>query len=275
MRPDPIPWQPHRFLLEASRELRLVVNHAHHGRIPDFASSDCLPENRLYFCLDDCGRISWPGRGGRRMCLKLVAGSVTFMPGGVAIAYEFTPGRMAAFHFNLEIFPGLDIFAGGDCCRQLTGQGRCCRDMLSHLGAGDRLSAALRVHSVLLRVAGDFPAGNLKTMQRQAVLRKRYSALLAILEDRLDATLTVGEIADTLGLGRDRLSKAFRRDLGLSLKGYLTARLTRKASRLLTTGLNVRETAAELGFSSEFYFSRFFRARTGRTPSAYRRQYRA
>jgi AraC-like DNA-binding protein len=74
-------------------------------------------------------------------------------------------------------------------------------------------------------------------------------------------------------LTRDKLSKAFRRDLGTSLKHYLAVRLTRKASRLLTIGMNVRETATELRFGSEFYFSRFFCKQTGRSPSAFRKEH--
>ncbi len=273
MQQDPLIWQPHQSLLDASHELRLVVNHANYGKIPEFCASDCLLENRLYFCLDDCGRIDWPCGGGQLASIKLTAGSVTFMPGNIEIVYDFKPGRMAAFHFNLEIFPGLDIFAGEEDCRQLVGQDRRCREVLSHLEDGTGLSGTLRVHSMLFQAASDFCDGNLEILQRQILLRKKYAELLAILEDRLDATLTIGELADTLGVTRDKLSKGFRRDLGLSLKHYLASRLTRQASRLLTTGLNVRETAAELNFGSEFYFSRFFSKQTGRSPSAYRREY--
>jgi AraC-like DNA-binding protein len=265
-------WQPHRSLLDATHELRLVVNHAQYGRIPRFCSSNCLPENRLYFCLDDCGRISWIC-GGRRMSLRLPAASITFMPGAVEITYDFTPGRMAAFHFNMEIFPGLDVFAGEAGCRQMTGQRQLCRSLLSHMEAGRGLSRVLRVHSMLFQAAGDFCGSDLGMLRQQILLRKKYAGLLDILEDRLDATLSVGELADNLKLTRDKLSKAFRRDLGISLKHYLAARLTRKASRLLTVGMNVRETATELRFGSEFYFSRFFRKQTGRSPSVFRKEY--
>ncbi|MHC4887795.1 MAG: helix-turn-helix domain-containing protein [Planctomycetota bacterium] len=267
-------WITHRAVLEATRELRFTVTHADYGIIPTFGGKDRLFSNRFYFCLEDCGRVLWPSGRGEGGELPLGAGSLTFMPGGTDLTYDFTSGRMAAIHFNLEIFPGLDIFVGETACRQIGGQWALCRKVLHSLGAGMQLSDTLRVHSLLFQAAADFCQDDLEVLRRQVRLREKYAGLLAIVEDRLDASLSVGELAEALGLTRDKLSKAFRRDLGVPLKHYLATRLTRKASTLLTTGLNVRETAEELDFSSAFYFSRFFRTQTGRTPSAYRKEYR-
>jgi AraC-like DNA-binding protein len=266
-------WRDSPVLLEATQEMRFRVNHAAYGKIPPFKGTNRLSENRLYFCQENCGRIHWSTDRGDCKELPLRAGTLTLIPGNIDLTYNFTPGRMAGFHFNMEIFPGLDIFHEEADCRQLTDQGDLCHEVLNALNAGTQLSDALRLHSLLFRAASCFCNVDVKELRHQVLLRKKYAGLLAIVETRMDATLTLGELAQTLGQTRDKLSKAFRRDLGLPLKKYLATRLTRKAARLLATGMNVRETAEELGFSSEFYFSRFFSKQTGCTPSDYRREH--
>lgn len=266
-------WRTHRAILEATQELRFKVNHVYFGTIPSFTGTNVLSENRFYFCLDNCGRILWSSDGQERREIILAPGTLTFIPGGLELTYDFTPGRMAGFHFNLEIFPGLDVFSGEQICRQRNGQDVLCQEVLDRLNAGIQLSDTLRVHSVLFQAASDFCDVGFETLRRQVRLREKYAGLLAIVEAHQDAALTVGKLAESLGRTRDQLSKAFRRDLGFSLKHYLAIRLTREASSLLITGMNVRETANELGFSSEFYFSRFFKKQTGVTPSTYRKEY--
>lgn len=58
----------------------------------------------------------------------------------------------------------------------------------------------------------------------------------------------------------------------MPLKSFLQKELAAQASRyLLGSSLSVREIAGRLEFSSEYYFSNFFRRCTGMTPSAFRR----
>ncbi|BDD12189.1 transcriptional regulator (plasmid) [Fulvitalea axinellae] len=54
---------------------------------------------------------------------------------------------------------------------------------------------------------------------------------------------------------------------------YLHLKMLRAKELILTTDKSVKEIAYELGFSSLFYFSRFFKQRTGQVPSALRKNY--
>ncbi len=266
-------WQKHGTILNTTHDLHLIINHAYFGHIPSFRGTNNLLENRLYFCLDDCGRLQWIDLSGENRTLYLQPGSITFMPGSIDLTYEFTSGRMVAFHFSLEVFPGLDVFNEQFECQQLRNSWEACSSIYKMMCEDSLSRSFFSIHGQLIQTAALFNKIDLKSISRKVVLRKKYAHLLLILSDRLDATITIGEISHTLGLGRDQLSKAFRRDVGISLKSYLTLRLIRKASKLLIGASNVKKTAEELAFSSEFYFSRFFRKHTGMSPSEYLKQY--
>ena len=272
MKSDFQTWGPHP-LLETIHELRFTITHAYYGQIPGFQGSDTLVQNRFYFCIEDCGEISWCLKDGKSATLALPKGSLTFIPPNLNLTYNFKQGTMTAFHFNLAIFPGLDIFEKEDSCYQSLDELSICNKIYQALKGEDNLQNAMYVNSLLLQSASNF-CDDLDGMQQQIKLRKKYAELLDLIDKHLDAQLGVGELADLLSLSRDQLSKRFRRDIGIPLKHYLNKRIVNKASHLLSTGMNVRETAIELCFSSEFYFSRFFSTQTGLSPSDFRKQYK-
>ena len=107
------PWKPHLQLLKASQGLRMQISHAFSGVTPGYHGQDCFPINRLYWALDDCGEIRWQQS---KKSLRLIPGSITFMPPQIDLEYKFNKGRMVALHFNLEIFSGLDLFAQEKQC---------------------------------------------------------------------------------------------------------------------------------------------------------------
>jgi AraC-like DNA-binding protein len=71
---------------------------------------------------------------------------------------------------------------------------------------------------------------------------------------------------------QDVFSRKFTRELGLSPKAFVSRALVRKASLLLGgPGMTVKEAAGRLNFSSEYYFSRFFKQHTGLSPREFQR----
>jgi transcriptional regulator GlxA family with amidase domain len=101
----------------------------------------------------------------------------------------------------------------------------------------------------------------------------KYEDVLTHARRHSDATLSVANLAARCGMRQDVFSRSFSRDLGVSPKKYLADLLTRRVSLyLLTTRLSIKEIAAELSFSSQYYLSRFFKKQTKLSPSEYRRQ---
>ncbi|MEO0829083.1 MAG: helix-turn-helix transcriptional regulator, partial [Pseudomonadota bacterium] len=100
-------------------------------------------------------------------------------------------------------------------------------------------------------------------------LAERFATLV---EEQLYTGQNVSEFAEALGVTPTHLSRVCKESCGLSASDILTDRRTSEAQRLLAeTALPVRKVADILGYTSAAYFTRAFRARTGTTPSEFRR----
>jgi AraC-like DNA-binding protein len=114
-----------------------------------------------------------------------------------------------------------------------------------------------------------------KDIGSRAMALHRYSALFRHVNDRVDAEMTVGNLAEFLHWRRDTFSRNFSRDVGKSPKNFLQDALLKKVMvGLLTRQSSVKDIAEKYHFSSEFYFSRFFKRLTGISPSEYQKKFR-
>ncbi len=104
---------------------------------------------------------------------------------------------------------------------------------------------------------------------------QRLRAVVAAMQQHIEDTLRIGDLAVVAGLSPRQLERAFRAAFGLSpVSFYLGLRLER-AEHLLTYGaMGVREVALATGFSSLAQFSRAYKARYGLAPSRHRRSVR-
>jgi AraC-like DNA-binding protein len=101
-------------------------------------------------------------------------------------------------------------------------------------------------------------------------LARRYADLL---ERDFRSGQGVGDYARLLGVTPTHLSRVCNQTCGRSASDLLHDRLIFEARKLLTeTRIPINAISAELGFTSPAYFTRAFQHRTGKTPSAFRRQ---
>ncbi len=199
-------------------------------------------------------RTRWP----------LHPGGLLLLPPERAYGFDFLPGmRMSACHFRLESSPGCDVFAQRAVAWR-SDHGILVRDLCLAAHAGEDLGAAVRFRGLLLQALGLF-------LDVGPPSPGRYAAVLEGIEQRCRADLPVTALAASLGIGREHFTRGFRKRLGISPREHLHRRLTQRACLRLLAGAKVKEVAAELGFSSEFVFSRFFKRRTGQAPSVYGR----
>jgi AraC-like DNA-binding protein len=83
------------------------------------------------------------------------------------------------------------------------------------------------------------------------------------------------QIASHIAVCERHLTYIFRRDLGITPWEYLTRFRIEQAKILLhVTDLTATEIAGRVGYNDGAYFCRVFHRETGRSPSAFRRQYR-
>lgn len=81
------------------------------------------------------------------------------------------------------------------------------------------------------------------------------------------------EVAAAVGVSSAYLSTLFQKELGKTLKEYIRDEKIRVACQLLRyKNASIAQVAYSLGYSSESYFCKIFRAATGATPKQYRKQ---
>ncbi|HJW00519.1 MAG TPA: helix-turn-helix domain-containing protein [Arthrobacter sp.] len=94
---------------------------------------------------------------------------------------------------------------------------------------------------------------------------------MKFLEDRVDGTIRLPDLAAVVGVSPSQLSKLFREATGGGVLAHHTALKMARARLLLdTTNLSIAQVGCEIGLRDQFYFSRQFRRMHGVSPSAYR-----
>lgn len=136
-----------------------------------------------------------------------------------------------------------------------------------------RIEAAARLLEAALR---GFVARDINREDAQAFLTARGELLshkAAVYASRnLERGVRAEDVARALNVSRDALNRAFRRELKLTCAQYITQTRLELACRLLkTTSQSVNAVAVNTGMYVPAYFSRWFRAHTGLSPEAYRR----
>jgi AraC-like DNA-binding protein len=85
------------------------------------------------------------------------------------------------------------------------------------------------------------------------------------------ATPAIRDLAREISLSPDHYAKVFRDVAGISPRELIQrARVDRASQLLRESDMTVGEIAGQLGYSDVFQFSRLFKKRTGRCPSAWR-----
>jgi len=100
----------------------------------------------------------------------------------------------------------------------------------------------------------------------------RIRKALALLRARPNKDVNIDELASQVGLSRSRFYDLFQVCTGRSPRSYLDMLCVESAISKLSTGrTRIADVSAELGFSAQSNFTRFFLNQVGIPPSAYRR----
>jgi len=145
------------------------------------------------------------------------------------------------------------------------------------VGAVDYICKPLWPEEVLARVrvhAPDHvPALASVALQPADPERAYVEAAKRLIGERLNALPCVSQLAREVGLGARRLSHLFRCYVGLTVQAYISEQRIRASFKLLEkTSMSVHAVALEVGFATPGNFATAFRARTGMTPLAWRKQ---
>ena len=93
----------------------------------------------------------------------------------------------------------------------------------------------------------------------------------AYIRDHIDQQIDLERLASELGIGYSWFRRMFKHHTGLAPNQYVVQLKLNKAKDLLVnTALPLKQISTMLGFESQFYFSKFFRNKTGVPPTRWR-----
>ncbi|WP_437805200.1 AraC family transcriptional regulator [Sorangium sp. So ce1078] len=105
---------------------------------------------------------------------------------------------------------------------------------------------------------------------------RRVARALRLMQDKPAERWTIEALAKAAGLSRAALARRFLAELGVPPLRYLAELRMQRAAELLAEGDgSLAAVAAEVGYDSEFAFSRAFKRHTGEAPGAFRRRSRS
>lgn len=125
------------------------------------------------------------------------------------------------------------------------------------------LSLECLIHEIMLNP-------NIEETRHNSLSAKNYSLILSVLEENLYTRADLPDIARICQMSESNLKKVFSKYAGCGIMHYFQVMKMKKASELLSGGMSVKETASELGYTDQNYFSSVFKRVVGISPSKYK-----
>lgn len=148
---------------------------------------------------------------------------------------------------------------------------------LPELAAEENLTLGYNWHNWLdAEKIGEWFAGKfIRIRENTMIPEKQYTksisdAVRFIYDNYRNPDLSVNDIAEYVHLSAGYLSGAFRKEVGSTIKNYITEVRINQAKRLLEQGgMKVHEVGKEVGYHSSQYFSQAFYKKVGILPGEY------
>lgn len=113
------------------------------------------------------------------------------------------------------------------------------------------------------------------TFHAPAKNQDRILTMIAFIQENFTQKLTLEEIADSASVSTRECLRCFRTSIHQSPMDYLIEYRVRCAKKLLeATDLTITDIALRCGFNSNSYFTKLFHRSCGKTPNAYRKEFR-
>jgi AraC-like DNA-binding protein len=135
----------------------------------------------------------------------------------------------------------------------------------------------LRLEALVHDLVGDLRSGESSFVDgegHEESFNLHVEQALGILQNHVFSQISLGIVCEQLKITEEYLIRLFKRHMNMTPMRYLNnLKMETATSLLLNSDLSVKEISWKLGFSSQYHFSRNFKAYSGCTPTDYRANY--
>ena len=229
---------------------------------------ECSPFSRIYYISDGDGYLCL---NGEKVPLKRGCGYL--IPAGLQFGYGCERYMEQLFiHINVtRIINGMDFFRG---CDRIYEQDDFPEDIMRLLFS-DNLAAAFRLKGLIWEEVSRFAGMGAVGTEYGRTYSRLVEQMFSLAGNPVSAANHVRSLAQRLHVSESTLSRRFRAETGMTPGAYLDQLVLERSCSLLLSGEgSIGQIAEELGFSDQFYFTRYFKQKMNTSPSAYRKQAR-
>lgn len=131
----------------------------------------------------------------------------------------------------------------------------------------DTIQAISELHEQMVL---DF-TGKMRLLAKNSGASKPVTDCIEYIYTHLQERVTVSDLSAHTGFSAGYLSRAFKKELGVSISDYIRDKKMERAQELLRySNYSLIDISNQLAFSSQSHFTQQFRAFTGLTPKKYR-----
>lgn len=105
------------------------------------------------------------------------------------------------------------------------------------------------------------------TTDQKSTAESTYLVFRKLLKEHYRSTKKVKDFAEMMHISERSLNELVKRNIGKSASEVISESIIMESKRLLRTGISVKQTAYELNYDDPAHFSKFFKTKTGQSPS--------
>lgn len=133
----------------------------------------------------------------------------------------------------------------------------------------DAISTAMAAH--MLRRFNAFEVAD--DRNERALGNKDLARVTAFIEDNLDRTISLAELAEVVNVSRFHFTRLFKRSTGLTAISFVEQSRIKRAQTLISeSDFPLAQIALMTGFADQSHFTRRFHRQVGCTPAAFARE---
>lgn len=138
-------------------------------------------------------------------------------------------------------------------------------NMLPLLSLGENAQSLQEMKDAISAIAAQFEQDHLPKDEKDELIKQ----IEKYVDEHLDQPLTVSDVAESMYMNADYLSRLFKSKKGISLKEYIVTEKMHAAQIFLqTTNLPISIIASKLGYDNFSYFSQVYRKVMGVSPTS-------